>query len=259
MSDFLRDVKLQNLELSEASLQQIYKDFKDIVDTANSSRPTPDDKLFQFHIIRFDNKGFRLVSFDDVIKHYQDARTIERLFFYIYSGKFLKMNGINGTSIELALNVLAPDKCTLTVQDDNQAWVDAIFSKLKARLDKYHGKNYLIRNRVTGALIQLLGVFAGIIVSIWLGGKIASILTIQHPHIFGFFVVFLVFSNLWGYLYGAIGNLLDRMFPNITFMDKVRWRGFIQGIIYAVLSVGFLTAVYRIWQFAFQVIRSVTK
>lgn len=260
MGQFLRDEKLQNLELSEGSLQKIYGDLKEIVDQHNRGTDKADPNyLLQFHIIRFDNKGFRLINFDNVMKYYNDAHEVERIIFLVYSDTAWKTSNVSGKSIELNLDALQPDKCRLFVQADDQNWVDATFWKLKERLDRYHNKNFLIRNRWFGAVVQFIGVFAGIVLSLWFGSKLASILTIQNPLIFGFVIAFLIFSNLWTYLYGVIGNLVDRIFPNITFKEKAKWIGAFQGLTYTFLVSIFIIVINRILIFVSGVIRSIIK
>lgn len=257
MGQFLRDEKLQNLRLSEDRLRKIYGDLKEITDQYNKSAGKTE--LIQFHIIRFDNKGFRLIDFDDVMKYYNDAHRVERIIFYVYSDTAWKSSNVSRKAIELNLDTLQPDKCGLIVQDDDQNWVDATFWKLKERLDRYHNKNYLIRNRWAGAIVQFIGVFVGIVFSLWLGNKLASILTIQNPFAFGFIIAFLIFSNIWTYLYREIGNLLYRIFPNITFTEKVSWIGALQGLTYTFLVSVFIIAINRILIFVSGVIKSIIK
>jgi hypothetical protein len=49
----------------------------------------------------------------------------------------------------------------------------------------------------TQLLIQILGVFVGFLISLWVASKISPSLSIENAFLISFFLVLLNFSNLW--------------------------------------------------------------
>ena len=242
MSQFLRDEYLRNLTITEDALRKINDDIEEITRQGNESLKTQfsgqdliDRSLIRSYIIRFDGKGFRLFDFDKAFKYFQDAKKVERFIFVVDSIKSL--GRIQGKSIDLRLDAMDINNCTIVVQDDDNTWVDATFCKIRERLSRYKNNNRIVRNRLIPFLIQLAGVVAGFILSLWLAIKISPKLAIENSLAFSFVIAFLLFSNIWTVAFELAIRLLDYFWPNISFKSK----GSLHWLIKALISTAFVS------------------
>jgi len=238
MGMFLRDELPSNLVLNEESLKRINMDIAEIANSYNSATKgdEPRDRhLDQFYIIRFDNRGFKLYNFDEVIRHFSDADRVERFIFYLESPEATKSNKIVGKSLEIRFDALNPANCYLGVTDDDCNWVDSTFTKLQERIGKY-GNIYarIARKRVISFVIQIIGVAVGFLLSFFLADLISTRLAIQSSLWFAFILVFLLFSNSWTFVYPLVLKIRDFYYPNISF-KKQKGGGFIKEIIGALI------------------------
>lgn len=225
MSQYLRDESIRNLSLSEDALRKINDDLVEISKQINESlkKQFKDEELtrkllISSYIIRFDGRGFRLFEFEKIMRYFQDAKKVERFIFIIDS--IGSINRIAGKSIDLNFDPLDINKCQLVVQDDDANWVDAVFCKLKERLNKYKNRNFIIQNRWIPFVVQLLGVIIGFVISLWVAIKISPKLLIDSPLAFTFVIAFLLFSNTWTLLYEGILRTLNYFWPNISFKKR---------------------------------------
>jgi len=266
MSQFLRDESLRNLTLSEEALRKINENILEIAKQVNDAFPREVNDvslnkklLMPSYIIRFDNKGFRLFDFQAAIKYFNDAHKIERFIFYLDSLESIESNKMLGKSIELKFAPNEPHNSNLVIQDDDNNWVDATFWKLKERLNKYQNKNYLIRNRWIPFFVQILGVVAGFIGSLWLAIKISPKLTIENSVAFTFIIAFLLFSNIWGFVFERIIKSINYFWPNISFQEKKGIHWLIRALISTALVSIFLYLLSRIFAYVGIIFKSIIK
>lgn len=227
MSQYLRDESLRNIDLDEESIRKINESILEIAKQTNATiqKDQTDKLLICSYVIRFDNKGFRLYDLETIMKYFQDARYIERFIFLLESAESIRTYRLSGNSVELKFDGKDINNCSLVVQSDDNNWVDATFWKLKERLSRYKNKNFIIRNKWTPIFIQLLGVTVGFLVSLWVAVKLSPRLQIENSLAFAFVITFLLFSNIWTFLYAGIGRIIDYFWPNISFkkIKGIHW------------------------------------
>jgi len=76
MKSTLRDESLRNLTISEAALKEIDNKLRTIINEENNKQSEENKKLWLTYIIRFDKKGRSLLSFEEAINCYKNARNI---------------------------------------------------------------------------------------------------------------------------------------------------------------------------------------
>ncbi|MDD4956271.1 MAG: hypothetical protein PHQ61_01355 [Candidatus Omnitrophica bacterium] len=264
MSQFLRDEYLRNLTVTEDALRKIDEDIEEIVRQENQTLKSQfqgqdlnNHLLIRSYIIRFDGKGFRLFDFEKAVKYFQDAKKVERFIFIVDS--IASINRIQGKSIELRLDALDVNACTIVVQDDNNTWVDATFCKIRERLSRYKNSNHLVRNRLIPFLIQLFGVMVGFVLSLWIAIKIAPKLAIDNSLAFSFVIAFLLFSNIWTVIFELALRLLNYFWPNISFKSK----GSLHWLIKALISTAFVSMFFflisKLFAYLAEIVKSILK
>jgi hypothetical protein len=217
MSKYLRDRYLKNLSLNGDRLRSISGSLLDIERTTNQGLNEDDpSRVSVYYMIRFDNKGFLLTDFDEVLKYHASSKNTERLIFFLDSDTSRKSNRISGKSVEIRLDVLNVDNCIFSVQDDEAAWTEATFCRLDEELGKYGNRNHLIRTAWTQFIVQIFGVVSGFILSLWAALKISPRLSIEYSFVVTFVLAFLVFSNIWTYINQQILRFLNYLFPNVA-------------------------------------------
>ena len=238
MSDYLRDATIRNISLNELRLGKINQLLLGITEAFNATLTSEasTQSLRQSYIIRFDNKGFLLYSFEEIMKYFNEARKLERVIFCLDSKESRTSNRSQGKHIELRFDAQNADNCLLVVQDDNKEWVDASFSNIKEQLENFRNKHFLIRNRWVILTIQILGVLGGLFLSLWAAKVVSPFLAVNYAFIVTFITAFLLFSNAWTFLGPLIFKLLDYYFPNIAFRDS---RG-LHWLIKALISTSFV-------------------
>jgi len=69
MSKYLRDRYIKSLSLNNDRLRSISDSLLDVANTANQGLEENDpNRVSVYYMIRFDNKGFLLADFDEVLK-----------------------------------------------------------------------------------------------------------------------------------------------------------------------------------------------
>ena len=104
MAHYLRDERISNISINADSLAQLSAVFADRAVTLNASVPENDDvskKAFLTYIIRFDNKGYRVFTLEDLLRYFQLAKEVERVLFTAETGESLRSNRQIGTYLEL--------------------------------------------------------------------------------------------------------------------------------------------------------------
>jgi isopentenyl phosphate kinase len=89
MAHFLRDQQITNLSTTEENLAQLSSTFLERIAMINAN-VTDDARLekgaFVTYVIRFDNKGYRVFSLDDLLRYFAEAKTVERVLFTLETG-----------------------------------------------------------------------------------------------------------------------------------------------------------------------------
>lgn len=247
MAHFLRDQHVANLSVTADNLAQISAVFVDRTMMLNANVPEDDDtgkRAILSYIIRFDNKGYRVFSIDDLLRYFHQAKEVERVLFTVETGDSLRTSRQIGSVLELRLDEKDQNTCFLTVTSDDKDWVDASFSAVQDVLSKCMNRNGWVRTTWTAFGVQIVGVTLGFILSLWAAAKIAPRLSIENSFIFSFLFVLLIFSNTWTYLNQQILRLINAAFPNIKFLrsgnERLHW--LLQTVIGAVIGAAVLYA-----------------
>lgn len=244
MAHFLRDQQITNLSATEDNLAQLSSTFMERAAMLNANVPDDarlDKGAFVTYIIRFDNKGYRVFSLDDLLRYFAEAKTVERVLFTLETGESLRSNRQIGTFMELRLDEREPNSSFLTVTSDDKDWVDASFSAVQDTLAKSRNRNGWVRTAWTVFAVQLIGVTLGFLLSLWAAAKIAPRLAIENALIFSFLFVLLIFSNTWTFINQLILRLMNMAFPNIKFFrrgkERLHWllQAVVGGIVAAVV------------------------
>lgn len=266
MSQYLRDERLRNLSFSEEALTKINEEVLEIamqinkdLDIKSNDEVVRKKIIIPSYIIRFDNKGFRLYDFGKIIKHFREAHRIERFIFSLESIESIRTSKMSGKSIELRLDANDSTNCFIVVQDDDSYWVDSVFCKLKECLSEYKNMNFLIQNRAVPFCIQLCGVIFGFLVSLWVATKIAPKLAIDNALAFAFVIIFLLFSNVWTWLYEGILRCFNYFWPNIQFKERGGIHWLVKAIISSAFVGGFFFILNQLFIYCVQMMRTILK
>ncbi len=221
MSRYLRDTTLKNLTLKEENIREINSEFLSIKNEINKDIREDDKKYLKIsYTIRFDQKGFLLYDFNEAMNYFRSAKSIERFIFELKSNEYEQSFKVKGKGIDVRFDSLNPNNCSIIIQDDEKVWTDSIFLRLKELIDKFKNKNYLARNAWIAFAIQILGVVIGLLLSLWSALKFSDNLKITYSFGFTFLIAFLLFSNIWTYLYAGCLKMVNFFWPNISFQEK---------------------------------------
>jgi hypothetical protein len=233
--------------ITEEFINQMIAVFARRAGTFNANIPEDDDtgkKAFLSYIIRFDGKGCRVFTLEELLLYFRQANEVERLLVTLETGESLRSGRKVGAVMELGFEKINNNGCFLTVTSDDKDWVDASFSAIQDILIKHKNKNGWVRTAWMQLLVQITGVAFGFFISLWAAVKIAPKITIQNSFVICFLFVLLIFSNTWSYLNKSIFNLLNYYFPNVKFYrpdkDRIDWlmQAIIGGIIVAIVLWG---------------------
>lgn len=248
MAQFLRDERISNLTIDREALIQIASVFENR-HRALSVQPNQNENKFLFYVIRFDNKGYRVFSLNDLLQYFDHAKEIERIIVTVEAGVSISSNRNVGDHLELRLDEHDQNLCYLTVTSDDSDWVDASFSAVHETIGKFKNKNSWVRSDWMQLLIQLGGVFLGFVLSLYAAVIISPKLSIENSFIITFLFSLLIFSNTWTYFIYLILKPVNKYFPNIKFYrpakDRMHWLmqavigGIIAAIIIYLLGLGF--------------------
>ncbi len=217
MGQFLRDQRIKNVSIDLAALRQLNDIFVARWQAHNGSVPEGPARAVPSYVIRFDEKGYRFVNFDDVVKCFLEARHVERVIYTIDSGLHRQSSGLLGVNCELRMDAKDQNLCWLTVTADNKDWVDTTFAAFSEALAGQHNWNGLVRTAWTGLLVQLLGVVIGFVFGIWAAVKVSPRLAIDNAFAITLVFALLIYSNIWGYVNAQITRAIDLALPNLRF------------------------------------------
>ena len=191
--------------------------------------------------LRYDEQGERTFARDHLLSKYASAHKIERLILNLETEQSLRTNRNTGTFVEVTFDPVNPN-CFLTVTSDDQAWVETIFTRLSAIIDKCRNHNGKVRNGVVHFLIQTVGVALCFFLSIAASRRLAPLILTENSQLLAFLFVFLVSANVWGYAQNLAFRMLSYVFPNIRFVRKGRehlhwlWQALVGAIVLAILQ-----------------------
>lgn len=244
MTDFLRDEVLKSLTIDEAAIREL----DDALCSSNANMPEnleqqdTGQRSIIHYVIRFDNKGYRVSSIEDLLKYFHKAKYVERVICTAESVNSIRTGRQAGSFIDLAIDCRDPSRCLLSVSSDNVDWVNSSFSNIKDVLAGYRNRNGWARSVWSQLSIQLIAVFVTFLGSLWAAVAFSPRIQVENAFFLIFLFVFLVFSNLWGYVNQRLLALIDVVFPNIRFYrpnrDRLHWlfQNLIGGVV--VLIVG---------------------
>lgn len=227
MAFYLRDQHIQNVSADTEALTQISNVFAERFAQlgAELKEKLPQGKgPFFTYIIRFDNKGYRVFSLDELLRYFNQAGEVERVIFTVESGEAISSNRSIGAFLELCLDRKEPSRSILVASSDNKDWAEASFATVHEVLAKCRTRNGFARSPWTSLAVQIFGVVAGFVVSLWFSFKIAPNLKIENSFVIAFLFTLLVLSNIWGYLNQTILGFIANVFPNIEFIRPAKAR-----------------------------------
>lgn len=253
MSQYLRDEYLKNISLSEEALKELYEELLAIQVIENgkiSNKMTDPHYVFLTCTIRFDNRGFRLFNMNDVLKYFRSAKNVERIAFNLFSSSYFTSNSLSGKSVSICFDGKDVNNCQLKVDDDDKSWVDSCFLRHQEIIGRYGNKNHWIRNSWTTFAVQIIGVALGFIFSLWTAVNFSPYLSLKYADGFTFVVAFILFSNIWTYLYAIILRTIDYLWPNISFKKQEG----IYGLLKAILITFFTSATIFVFSWLMKII-----
>jgi hypothetical protein len=238
LANFLRDGYLENITVTEQTIEQINDFLKEREFSYNQKFKTEHAKkqaLELNYIIRFDGRGFKLNDFSELKKHYAQANEIERIIFTLSS-----TDNNDETSFEVRIDSKEPKNTLIQVSSDDGDAVDSVFCGLFEIINKGQNKNGFIRNTWTEFLVQILGVIFGFTISLIAGLQAAPFIKIENAFVITFLFAFLIFSNSWGFINQQLLRFLHYSFPNVKFSrqgkSSLHWlsQALVGGIVVAI-------------------------
>ena len=154
MAHFLRDERLENLTITEDSLNQIHQVFETqslTIPEAANPQPSQTQSFYLMYIIRFDNKGYRMFSFDQLLQYFRQANYVERILFTLESDVSIRTNRNVGSHLELRLDEKDPNLCIVSVTSDNGGWVDKTFCAMDEILSRCKNRK-MVGSEIFGSI-----------------------------------------------------------------------------------------------------------
>lgn len=143
MAQFLRDVHLSNIKVTEDLLNQLTEVFANRAQLLNNSATAQGNerkKPFLTFIIRFDSKGYRLFTHNELLLHIRRADEVERVIVTIETPESLASNRHVGEYLEVKFDKHEEKNCSLSVTSDHSDWVDASYSAVMEVINKHKTK-----------------------------------------------------------------------------------------------------------------------
>jgi hypothetical protein len=177
MASYLRDQNVQNISIDADALSQISKVFAERFAQLQAELKGTESKgeAFFTYIIRFDNKGYRVFSLDELLRYFNQAHQVERIIVTVTSGEAIASNRNVGAYFELCLDTKDSARCVLIASSDNKDWAEASFAAIHEVLAKYRTRNSLARSPWASLGVQIFGVAIGFIICLWLSFKTAPL------------------------------------------------------------------------------------
>ncbi len=224
MGRYLRDEAIKTVTVSEDTLRGISDEFLMRAQKINSSlsdeQKAQGQLQFVSYVIRFDNKGYRFYTIDELLKFYKSASKVERVVICMESQQSRNTGREFGCHSELRFDSKDYNNCWLSVSSEDQDWVESTYSAYRDVIATIENKNGLVRTSWTTLVVQIGGVIFGFLASLVVAEKVSPHLTVESPFVVSFLFVLLIFSNLWMYLNQLVLKTIDLTFPNVKFQRK---------------------------------------
>jgi len=240
MAHFLRDEELSDLRITAPIIRQLTTALAARLlllpeYAENQQAGTGPHLVFT---IRFDEKGYRVFDPAELLRRFHDASRVERIVFEVLSSEAVMSGKIHGSYLVLQLDTNPNSPHFLTVSSDDEDWMNASFSIVKEILRKANCRNGWIRSAWSGLAIQLAGVLIGFGASYALARKVAPTLAIENPFLISFFLLLLLYSNIWGFISSAIVRWIFTLFPSIRFHrpSQDTWHWVTQAVITSIVG-----------------------
>ena len=254
MARYLRDEQLLNLTIDADTISQIvdalFARFVLMPEYLNGQQNQQNPDVILIMTIRFDRKGYRVFTKDELLKYFNEATNVERIVFELCSSQSISTNRNIGSYLDLRFDIDENSPCYSISTSDDENWMNGTFNAIHEVLIKYKNKHSLARNPIVELLLQLSGLFLGFLISLWGASLISPNLQIENSFLISFVLVLLVFSSLWGFINIRLKNLLLKAFPSITFYRpkkaKLHWllQTFVGGLVVAaslyLINLGFI-------------------
>ncbi|MGN8088459.1 hypothetical protein ACTJK6_20555 [Ralstonia sp. 22086] len=245
MAFYLRDQHIVNVSLDDDALLHINNVFEDRFSKLKTELGAVGKVAHFTYIIRFDNKGYRVFSLDELMAYFNQARQVERVLFAIESQDALASGRSTGAYLELCLDSREPNRCVLVSSSDDKDWAEASFATVHEVLAKYRTRAGLVRNPWTSFVVQIMGVILGFFVSLWISFKVSPNLKFENSFVISFLFIILIFSNIWGYANNMFMGFVWKLFPNVEFIRPAKAR--LHWILQAIVgSSAFAVVVYML-------------
>lgn len=240
MGNYLRDEQISNLTIDSEALSQLATIFQKqsiLMPEYNVNRGAGETSFYRFFTIRFDQKGYRLFTSEELLDFFNKAIKVERIVFELYnSTKDIQ----SGSYVTLNLDSNKNTLCSLTVSSDNEEWMNCTFTAVKEVLEQYKNYHAVFRNPIVDFLIDILGLLIGFFISVWGATIISPKLTIDNSFLICFLLALILFSNILVLLKKKLKNIVFLSFPAIKFYrankDRSHWliQALVGGIVVAI-------------------------
>lgn len=262
MANYSRFKQISGLLLTEESIHALAMQFTErcIKLNADDQKANVIASAYFCFIISFDSKVYKLYSADDLIKHFRQAHTVEKITFTISTSLSESSGRKSGCWMELNIDEKNFSNSYFTVSSNDNDWLEASWISIQDVLKKCKSKHMWLRTSWTTLVVQLLGVMAGGLLSLWIATKISPKLALSEGKFtFVFICAFILFSNVWSFVWPLIIRMLNVLFPNIKFILNGRgnFHWGIQAIISAIVGAIVLYFFAHMISFALDVLNSV--
>ncbi len=224
MGRYLRDEAIKNVTVDEDTLKDISDEFLARASKINKTLTEEEKKDGQLqlvsYVIRFDKKGYRFYTIEELLKFYKTARTVERVVICMESQLSRNTGRVFSCHSELRFDANDPNNCWLSVSSEDQDWVESTCAAYRDIISTIKNKNGLIRTSWTTLVVQIGGVILGFLLSLILAEKVSPLLSVDSPFVVSFLFFLLIYSNLWMYLNQLVLKGIDVTFPNIRFQRR---------------------------------------
>lgn len=226
MALYLRDQLLKNLSIDINDVERLYKAFE---------RRQLGDLDFVC-IIRFDNKGHKINSLDEILEKYGQASKVERLVLTLASRDALPEHA---TKIELWLDIMNDKISYLNVQADDYDLVESTYNEIVDLLKKSKSKiNSVIRTPLTSLIIQIAGVVIMFLISLAVADVMKARLKIEESFTLSFLFTLIVLSNFWGYFNNWLITLIFNTRTNVQFKKEKNDDMLVRSLVWISSAIG---------------------
>lgn len=215
MGDSRRDKNLYKLTISEDTLTKIDHILEEVEKRLLNQNAK--DYCFLSFLIRYDDKGYRVFSFVELITHFKEAEVIERISLRLDVNPSMPSGMSKQEIIDIHLSSLPEQNSYFAVEGSDLHWVNSTFTMIDDVFAKYKSRYSWIGGNLVRLGIQIIGVVIIFIICLIASKHFSQFINIENPIIFTFLFFFLILSNTWTYISPIILNLVFKIFPNIHF------------------------------------------